>query len=394
MLRGVSAPRQASRPGLDGARPGGQFRGSQKGKLHAVSPTTHIPVAQLESFVTRIFEAAGCAPAEAARISNHLVGANLAGHDSHGVDRVPRYIEWLRAGYVIAGQQAEVVTDGGGFLVVDGKFGFGQVVTEQATRLAIARAKEHGACIMALRNSGHLGRLGDYSEMAAAEGLISIHFVNVAGSVLVAPFGGVERRFSTAPFSVGIPLPEGPVILDFATSLVAEGKVLVASNGGKKLPANALVTADGQMSSDPRTLYGDYAPVGPRTPGGGTGAIRAFGDHKGSGLAFMCEMLAGCLTGNGTSGPVKERGRISNGLLSIHLSAKHFGTEASFQQAARDYVEWVKSCRPINPDEPVLVPGEVENTRRAARHVSGVPLTPETWKSICDTAASLGVPAP
>ncbi len=354
----------------------------------------YIPVAELEGFITRIFCAAGCDATEAARLSNHLVGANLAGHDSHGVVRVPRYIEWQKAGYVLAGRRAEVVMDGGAFALLDGQFGFGQTVAQQATEFGIARAVEHGSCIIGLRNAGHIGRTGDYAEMAAKAGLISIHFVNVAGSVLVAPFGGRERRFSTAPFSVGVPLPSGPVILDFATSLVAEGKVLVASNGGKALPPDALVTAEGELSGDPHTLYGDYPEVGPRNAALGTGAIRAFGEHKGSGLALMCELLAGALTGGGTSGPIKERGRICNGMLSIYLSPKHFGDEAAFQRAAADYIAWVKSCGPIDPDAPVLAPGEPENRRRAERTVSGIPLTREAWQGILNAAAGLGINGP
>ncbi len=354
----------------------------------------HIPAGELEGFVTRILLAAGAPAAEAARVSHHLVGANLAGHDSHGVVRVPRYVEWHAAGHIVSGRSVETVTDGGGFLLLDGGYGWGQVVAEQATRQAMARAHQHGACVMGLRNSAHLGRVGDYAEMAAAEGLISVHFVNVGGSVLVAPFGGVERRFSTAPFCVGVPLPGGPVVLDFATSLVAEGKVLVASNGGKALPDGALIAPDGALSADPRTLYGEYAPVGPRNPEKGLGAIRAFGEHKGSGLAFMCELLAGCLTGSPTSGPVTERGRIVNGMLSIHLSPKHFGDEAAFHAAAQSYLDWVRSCRPADADSPVLAPGEMEARRRAERLVSGVPLPEEAWANIRATAASLGVPAP
>ncbi|MBB3897074.1 malate/lactate/ureidoglycolate dehydrogenase [Roseococcus suduntuyensis] len=354
----------------------------------------YIPVEELEGFVTRIFAASGCSATEAARISNHLVGANLSGHDSHGVVRVPRYVEWQKAGHVVAGQKVEVVTDGGAFALLDGKFGFGQTVAQQAAEFGIARALAQGCCIVGLRNAGHIGRTGDYAEMAAEQGLISVHFVNVAGSVLVAPFGGAERRFSTAPFSVGVKLPSGPVILDFATSFVAEGKVLVASNGGKALPENALVTADGRMSGDPHTLYGDYPEVGPRNPSGGTGAIRAFGDHKGSGLAFMCELLAGALTGGGCSGPITERGRIANGMLSIYLSPSHFADEAAFHEAAQNYLDWVKSCRPIDADAPVLAPGEPEKTRRAERMVSGVPITRETWQSILDTAAGLGINGP
>ena len=347
----------------------------------------------LEALITDIFIASGCTREEAARIAHHLLGANLAGHDSHGVVRVPRYVEWQQAGYVVAGQQAEVVTDGGAFALLDGHFGFGQTVAPQATALGIERAQRHGTAVIALRNAGHIGRVGAYAEQAIEAGLISIHFVNVAGSVLVAPFGGTERRFSTAPFSVGVPT-DPPVVLDFATSLVAEGKVLVASNGGKPLPPDALIEPDGRLSGDPHTLYGPYEKVGPRSPANGLGAIRAFGEHKGSGLAFICELLAGALTGGGTSGPVAARGRIANGMLSIFLSPKHFGTEAEFRKAAEEYVAWVKSCRPATPGGEVLAPGEPEARLRAERLRNGVPLQPDTWASLLDCAKRLGVAVP
>jgi uncharacterized oxidoreductase len=353
-----------------------------------------IPVQPLTAFVTRIFLATGCAQKEAARIAEHLVGANLAGHDSHGVVRVPRYVEWLEAGYVVKGQEAEIVTDGGAFALLDGKWGFGQTVAPQAVALGIARAQEHGVSVIALRHAGHIGRVGDYAEQAIAAGLISIHFVNVAGSVLVAPFGGAERRFSTNPIAIGVPLPGRPLVLDFATSLVAEGKVLVASSGGKPLPEGALIEPDGRLSSDPHTLYGPYEAVGPRNPANGLGAIRAFGEHKGSGLAFMCEMLAGCLTAGGTSGPVEGRGRIANGMLSIFLSPSHFGTREEFERMGLAYAAWVSACRPADPAQPVLLPGEPEQQRRAERLAHGVPLPEDAWANILATAARLGVRSP
>ncbi|PHK94044.1 malate/lactate/ureidoglycolate dehydrogenase [Pseudoroseomonas rhizosphaerae] len=357
-------------------------------------PPVLIDAKTLETLVRDIFVAAGSSADEAAGIAQHLLGANLAGHDSHGVVRVPRYIDWHRAGHVHFGRTARVVTDGGAFALLDADFGFGQTVARQAAELGIARAKQHGAAVIALRNAGHVGRIGHYAEMALAEGLISIHLVNVAGSVLVAPFGGVERRFSTAPIAIGAPLEGRPVVLDFATSHVAEGKVLVASNGGKALPKDALIEPDGTLSGDPHTLYGDYPPIGPRNPAGGAGAIRAFGEHKGSGLALMCELLAGAFTAGGTSGPVEGRGRIANGMLSIYLSPAHFGTEAAFQEMGQAYVEWVASSRPARPGQPVLLPGEPEARTRAERLAHGVPLQPDTWTGLLQTAASLGVPAP
>ncbi|MFC7551470.1 Ldh family oxidoreductase [Pseudoroseomonas wenyumeiae] len=338
--------------------------------------TVTVPAPALEDMIRGIFLAIGCDDGEAGDIASHLVGSNLAGHDSHGVVRVPRYVDWHKAGYLHAGRKPEVVTDGGAFLLLDAQFGFGHAVTKQGVAMGIARAKQHGAAVVALRNSGHCGRIGTYAEQALAENLISIHFVNVAGSFLVAPYGGVDRRFSTAPIAIGVPLEGRPVVLDFATSLVAEGKVLVASNGGKPLPPDALIEPDGRFSGDPHTLYGEYPQVGARIPGNGPGAIRAFGDHKGSGLALMCELLAGAFTGGGTSGPRDQRGCITNGLLSIYLSPAHFGTEAEFQRMGQEYLEWVAGSRPIDPAIPVMLPGEPRSAAARSACARACPCPP------------------
>src|SRR5471030_2440992 len=257
-----------------------------------------IQVPNLINFVTEVFTHSESSAEEARRIATYLTTANLTGHDSHGVIRVPVYIRWKKMGSIVPNQTAEVVVDTPALAVVDGKYGYGQTVGPQAVRIGIEKCKASGLAAVALRNAGHIGRVGDWAEMAAAEGLVSIHFVNAAGSVLVAPYGGVEKRLSTAPYCVGIPrVGQDPIVLDFATSILAEGKVLVASRGGKKLPEGALIGPDGKPSNDPHLLYGEYTPTGPRNHAQGTGAIQAFGDHKGSGLAFMCEMLGASLSG-------------------------------------------------------------------------------------------------
>jgi uncharacterized oxidoreductase len=168
--------------------------------------------------------------------------------------------------------------------------------------------------------------------------------------------------------------------------------VLVASTGGKPLPPDALVEPDGRLSGDPHTLYGHYAPEGPRDVTKGAGAIRAFGDHKGSGLAMICEMLAGAFTGGGTSGPTAARTRIANGMLSVFLSPRHFGTQAEFERMGLAYVEWVAGCRPADPLRPVLLPGEPEASRRTTRIRDGIPLPPDVWASLRAAAERLGVP--
>jgi uncharacterized oxidoreductase len=359
--------------------------------------TTTIPTQALQDFIARMFAKAGCSAAEGARIAFHLVSANLTGHDSHGVIRVPRYVIWLQQGFVVADQTITIDRETESSAVVDGNHGFGQTIGPQAVDLGIKKARAAGMCVIALRQSGHIGRIGDWGERAAEAGLVSIHFVNVAGGELVAPFGGVDRRFSTNPFCVGIPSIGGtpPLLLDFATSLVAEGKVLVASNGGKKVPQGSLIGPDGQLSSDPRLLYGEIEGSHIRDSSQGLGALRAFGDHKGSAIAFMCEILAGCLTGGATSGPIPggKRGRISNGMLSIYLDPLHFGAR-DFVARAREYADYVKASRPATPGGEVLVPGEAEARTRAQRLRDGIPLQAETWAAICDTASKLGVSAP
>lgn len=363
----------------------------------AAYPTHVIAAPTLERFIADIFAKAGCERVEAERIAFHLMGANLTGHDSHGVIRSPRYIQWLQEGKVLAGQSLTITTESATHAVVDGNYGFGQTIGPLAVDLGIEKARAAGMSIIALRHSGHIGRIGDWAERAAAKGLVSIHFVNVSEGELVAPFGGVDRRFSTNPMCVGVPASgdEPMLLLDFATSLVAEGKVLVASNGGKALPEGALIMPDGTHSTDPAVLYGPLVKSGPRDAAGGDGALRAFGDHKGSGIAFMCEILAGVLTGGGTSGPIPggKRGRISNGMFSIYLDPTHFGA-SDFAAKAADYASYVKASRPEVVGTEVLVPGEKEARTRAERLANGVPLQVDTWAAIVATAKSLGLTAP
>ena len=349
-----------------------------------------IAAARLQTFVRDVFLREGCSVAESERIGRYLVAANLAGHDSHGVIRVPRYLGWLRDGTVKADRAPELVSDAGSFALVDAHYGFGQTAGPFAVELGIAKAAQHGVAIVALRHAGHLGRIGEWAEQAAAAGLVSVHFVNVSGSLLVAPFGAVERRFSTAPFAAAVPVPGGPpVVLDFATSLVAEGKVLVASQGGKPLPPGSLIAPDGQLSQDPATLYGPLHGSGVRDRG--LGAIRAFGEHKGSGLALMCELLAGALTGSGTAGPSPKR--FCNGMLSIYMTPALFGSADGFAAETRAYLDFVASARPADPDGTTLLPGEPERLSRARRLAEGVPLTDEVWAALREAGLPHGIEA-
>ena len=348
-----------------------------------------IKVENLIDFVADVFAHAESSPDEARRIATYLTTANLTGHDSHGVIRVPVYIRWKKTGNVVPNQTAEVVVDTPSLAVVDGKFGYGQTVAPVAVKLGIEKCKKAGLAAIALRNAGHIGRIGDWAEMAAAEGLVSVHFVNAAGSLLVAPFGGVEKRLSTAPYCVGIPRQgQDPIVLDFATSIVAEGKCLVASRGGKKLPKGALIDADGTLSEDPQVLYGPYSPDGPRDHTKGTGAIRAFGEHKGSGLAFICELLGGALTGTGATAPDR---RFANGMLAFYIDPKLVDPARVFDAEITRYTDFIRQTKPVTGVDQVLIPGDPERKTRAERTRNGIPLPDDTWAAIVNTAREVGV---
>src|ERR1700712_4303854 len=348
-----------------------------------------IQVSNLIDFVAEVFSRSKSSAEEANRIATYLTTANLTGHDSHGVIRVPLYVSWQKAGSVIPDQIAEVVVDTPSLAVIDGKFGYGQTVTPQAVRIGIEKCRKAGLAAIALRNAGHIGRVGDWAEMAAAQGLVSIHFVNAAGSVLVAPYGGVQKRVSTAPYCVGIPRNgQDPIVLDFATSIVAEGKVLVASRGGKKLPKGALIDHNGTLSEDPAVLYGPHTAEGPRDHTQGTGAIRAFGEHKGSGLAFICELLGGALTGTGATAPDRP---FANGMLAIYIDPKVVDTSSYFDGEITRYSDFIRATKPVAGVEAVLVPGDPERKMRADRIKNGVPLPDDTWAAIVNTAREVGV---
>jgi uncharacterized oxidoreductase len=350
--------------------------------------TIHIPADALRDFCAEIFACVGCQADEADRISASLVDANLTGHDSHGVIRAPRYVDWVRTGDLIPNQSIERLVDTPVIGVVDGHFGFGQTMAPMAVDIGVEKARAAGLSAISLRNSGHIGRVGEWAERAAAAGFISIHFVNAAGSILVAPFGGLARRLSTAPFCAGIPR-EGapPFVLDFATSLVAEGKVNVASHGGKALPPDALIGPDGALSGDPALIYGPLTPEGPRDHSRGAGAMRAFGEHKGSGLALLCELIGGSLTGNGATEPDRK---FSNGMFSIYLDPSQVDPSHVFDSDMTRYLDWFQQGEAA-PGEAIMTPGEPERAARAKRAKSGVPLPDEAWASIVAAARSVGV---
>ena len=339
---------------------------------------------RLRELTARIFQSAGCEPPEAERIAAHLVEANLVGHDSHGVIRVASYVQWLRAGKVLAGRTLQVVFENEALAVVDGQFGFGQTIGEQAVQLGIEKSAKHGVAVIALRNTGHLGRIGDWPLMAAQAGRLSLHFVNTSGAgILVAPFGGINRRLSANPIAAGIPVAGGsPMILDISACTIAEGKIRVALNKGVPVPENCIIDSRGQPTTDPRVFYASPP-----------GSILSIAGHKGYGLAVLCEVLAGALTGGGCSNP-EHAGRLANGMLSIYLDPARFQSDAAFGAEVNRLIAWVKSSEKAAPNGDILMPGEIEERTRAQRLREGIELDETTWTQIRDTAKAVGLAEP
>ncbi|MDP6953969.1 MAG: Ldh family oxidoreductase, partial [Alphaproteobacteria bacterium] len=249
---------------------------------------------KLAALTAAIFRHAGSSDDEADTIARHLVEANLVGHDSHGVIRVPAYVQWVQDGKLVPNQKISVVFENDSMAVLDGNFGFGQSIGEQAVDYGIEKCRKSGLSLVGLRNAGHVGRVGDWAIRAAAQGLVSLHFVNTSGGgILVAPFGGIERRLSANPIAAGIPVAGGePIIADLSTCVIAEGKIRVARNKGVPVPDNAILDGEGNPTTDPEAFYADPP-----------GAILTIGAHKGYVLSVLCEVMAGAITGSGCSNP-------------------------------------------------------------------------------------------
>jgi uncharacterized oxidoreductase len=334
--------------------------------------------------LTRAIEAivaAGGSNAEEARlVAENLVTANLLGHDSHGIGMIPRYIDAVLEGGLAPNQHPKPTIDTGSLLALDGCKGYGQTIGREAMQMAIERTRRHGSCIMTLGNSHHLGRIGHWAELAIAEGFVSIHFVNVISHARVAPYAGRDARFGTNPCCIGVPLPgEPPFVLDFATSAVAQGKLRVAHNKGVKVPLGRLIDPQGNPTDDPR-----YAVVPP------FGAMLAFGEHKGYGMAIACELLGGALTGGGTwHYDESSKQRVLNGMLAIVIDARRLGTAAAFEREARLFLDWLRKSRPAPGFDRVRIAGEPEREMRERRRRDGIPVDEATWEEILRAADKL-----
>jgi uncharacterized oxidoreductase len=346
-----------------------------------------IGAAPLNGLIAQILVRAGTEPERAQACADHLVMANLKGHDSHGVGMAPSYVAAIRAGKLHPNARAKVISDRGAVIVVDGQFGLGAPTAREAVELGIARAKQIGVAAVALRNACHIGRIGTYGEQCAAADLISMHHVNVVGAPpAVAPYGGREARMLTNPYCCAVPRRSGEhLVLDYATSAVAIGKLRVAWMKGVDGPAGVLVDPEGRPTNDPKTFFSG--------PANSRSMLLPFGLHKGGGMQILCEILGGALAGQWTMQPGSNRayGAAVNNMLSIILDPDAFGEREAYEAEAEAMLEYIRTTPPAEGIDRVRLPGDPERESAAKRGAEGIPIDDATWALIKDSATSVGM---
>lgn len=343
--------------------------------------------ATLLDFAARLFVAAGVPDDDASTVARNLVGANLRGHDSHGVLRLPQYVDFLRRGVYQTSVGLAIEADSPGVVVVDGGWGLGQVQAHRLLDLVIPKARALGLAAGTGRHFGHIGRLGEYAERAAAEGLILIATVNNNGSgQRVAPPGGLEPRLGTNPLCAAIPTDSDPVVLDFGTSVAAEGKVRVHYfNDKKPVPEGWLLDSQGQPTTDPSVLY--EAPLGSILPMGGTQS------YKGFGLGLVLDMLSGGLTGGRSSHPGATAAQ-GNNVVFLALDPERFAGLGALVAESSGLAKYVRATPRADGVAAILLPGDPERLMLEFRSVEGIPLEAGHWAKLVEVAATLGVPVP
>lgn len=333
----------------------------------------------LETLVSQIFVSRGCRIEEATCIAEHLVDSNLTGYDSHGVIRVPQYIQWLDEKKLIANRDLKLIIDSDALTVADGQLGFGLSLARQAVDIGIQKCRQLGVSLVGLRNCGHLGRIGHWSKVAADQGIIALHFVNSSGfGMFVVPSGGLDPRLSVNVISAGIPVEgQNPVVLDISAAAAAEGKLMVARNAGVSVPDDWIIDANGDPTNDPNLFYGP-----PR------GAILPLGGHKGYGLGLVIDLLAGALTGGGCSSEGKTQ--LEQSMLGIYIDPEKLDTNNNIPKEVRRYIDFVRTSRPTDPKNKIRIPGENADSLRKT-NAAGIEIDNSTWQQIAQTALTCGL---
>jgi uncharacterized oxidoreductase len=345
-----------------------------------------IPAEELRSLTRRLFEALQVPSTEAVWVAELLVRADLTGHDSQGVMRIPQYAQAIRSALTQPGAPIEIIQESPALALIDGHGGLGQVVARHAMELAIRKAKETKISSVGAYNLYHVGRLADYTRMAAEQELVGIMTVNAGGvAPLVVPFGGRAGRLGTNPMSIAFPTGGVvPFALDMTTSIVAEGKVQVKRQRGERTPEGWLIDYEGRPTTDPNVLYQE--PRGAILPLGGPAG------HKGFGMAMVVEILSGILMRGGFGGQGAQRFSNSTCIVVIDISA--FVEPSEFHAEIDDLLAYVKSAPTAPGVAAIMYPGEPEAIAQQQREREGIALDEETWQPILALARELGIDTP
>ena len=333
---------------------------------------------------TSIIEAAGVSHQNANLIADLLAEANITGHDSHGIIRIPQYLAAIEDNDILTDSDVDILRETPLTAIVDGNWGFGQITMNRAVEIGLEKASKNGLAAITVRNANHIGRLGSYVDHIARQRMVGLLFVNAIGTPAyrMAPWGGTEPRLVTDPLAFGIPSPYAdPIVIDMTTTVVAEGKVRIKRNRGEKAPDGWLLNSEGKPTNDPNVLYG--LPLGSILPLGGTTA-----GHKGYGLNIAIELLAGILSGAGCIG--KDE-RLSNGALLIIIGIEQFLPIEEFHQESEIFIKHVKSSPVAEGFDEILLPGEIESKVKRERTQEGIFVEDETWDQILEWGLKLGV---
>ncbi|WP_420995454.1 Ldh family oxidoreductase [Cupriavidus sp. 30B13] len=342
---------------------------------------------QAATGLARDLLAAQGVPADiAADVAEHLVEADRCGYASHGISILPNYQRSLAGGNVNPEGRAECVLDRDSLLVFDGHGGFGQHVGKTVIADAIGRVRRHGHCIVTLRNSHHLGRMGHYGEMVAAERYVLLSFTNVINRApVVAPYGGRVARLTTNPLCFAGPMPNGrpPLVVDIATSAIAINKARVLAEKGEPAPENSIIDAAGNPTTDASAMFGEHP-----------GALLPFGGHKGYALGVVAELLAGVLSGGGTIQPENPRGGVATNNMFAVLVNPELDLGLSWQSnEVEAFLSYLHATPPAPGFDGVHYPGEFEAANRALA-TTHLDVNPAIWRNLETLAAALGVAMP
>ncbi len=336
---------------------------------------------RLETIAAKLLEAAGAPAAEAAIVARHSIGANLAGHDSHGIIQIPSYIKRIEVGHIVPGAPIEIERESATTTVVDGAWGFGYVVSEHAMKLTIEKAAKNGIAATTVRRQGHIGRVADYPIMAAEAGMIAMMTADSGRSPKhVAPFGAREARLGTNPICFAMPSNlDGPFHLDMATSAAAAGKLQLAKARGTSIPEGWVLDAEGRVTTDPNA-FGNGGVLMPL--GGGEG-------YKGYGLSAMVEIFSGILPGLGFG--IEPSGRHNDGCFIMAVQVEAFRPLKEFKAEITEFAAYLKSAAPAEGFDEVFYPGEIEHLKTARNQENGIAIEDKTWETLADLARKDGL---